>query len=547
MDRADPSLPLAFSYTETVLDLFSNRVRLAPSSVALRDDLGVWTYQEVADLSDSIGQRLAETGIDKNSIVAIYASRSSSLVPALLGVWKAGAAFVILDSSYPAARTLDYATSVGVDALIVLEAAGELPAEFELLLNNKGFKLRADLPVSYEDAAAKFPPGQRNQDRQVLDADDTAYVLFTSGTTAKPKAIATPHSALPHFLRWYAKTFNPGPEDRFSMLSGLSHDPLMRDIFVPLSVGATLCIPNPDLLKLPRRLLQWMGSTQITLTHLTPSLARLLIRLAQAGVQPLPSLRYALTGGEPLRFPDVLGFRKVAPGASLVNCYGASETPQIMAYTINAPSSEIGERGIVPFDSVVDDVQMLILREDRTLAGFNETGEICVRTKYLSKGYLNSPNLTAERFIANPFASSGDSLDRIYRTGDLGKLVPDVGIEYVGRADNQVKIRGFRVELEEIETVLRSSPLVSDAAVLCDANPDDPLLYAFVQVSLGFDLDECKRLLASSLPNYMIPRDIFEVSALPHNPNGKVDRQQLLSLIERLVMRPTSNAKPPAR
>ena len=365
----------------------------------------------------------------------------------------------------------------------------------------------------------------------IPEANDTAYILFTSGTTGSPKAIATQHCAFPHFLGWYVKTFDPLPEDRFSMLSGLSHDPLMRDIFVPLSIGASVCIPKPDFMKLPRRLLQWMGSTGITFAHLTPSLGRLLTRAAQPGVQPMPVLRRAFFGGEPLRFSDVRQFHNVAPNALVVNCYGASETPQIIAYQIiDAPLDE-GVDGQVPLNKSIDDVQMLILREDGSMAEDNEAGEICVRTRYLAKGYLGPSTAASERFVANPFNASKDPLDRIYKTGDIGRFLPGLGIEFVGRTDDQIKLRGFRVELGEVEDALRNCPMVSNGAVVVDSSIDDPALYAFVEVASGFDSNECKKRLARILPNYMVPRELFALPTLPHTPNGKLDRAFLLSLV----------------
>ena len=470
-----------------------------------------------------MGERLAADGA-RGSAIGIYSSRHAALVPTLLGIWKAGAAAVILDSSYPPARLASQAAAAGLRGLICLEAAGRIPNALETL----PVKFRRTMPTLEAAAMADFA-GSRTGALPAPAADDTAYILFTSGTTGQPKAIATPHSALPHFLDWYAKTFRPTPADRFSMLSGLSHDPLMRDVFVPLTSGATLHIPKPDLLKLPRMLLQWLRAKQITYSHLTPSMGRLLTRVVQAGGPPLPDLRYAVFGGEPLRYSDAREFRMTAPHTAIVNCYGASETPQIMAFHLIGPADEIRPDGLAPVGEAIDDVQILILDENRNPVPGDREGEIAIRTRYLSKGYLNSPTMTAESFIPNPSAAGSDPDDRIYLTGDRGRRIAHSGIVYSGRSDLQVKIRGFRVELEEVEIALKNCPAVIDAAAAIDPEQADPQLYAFVQTHPGFDRSDCRKRLAATLPQYMAPADIFEVADIPLTPNGKVDPARLLA------------------
>jgi amino acid adenylation domain-containing protein len=524
MQQGNPSLPLSFRYSRGVVEMFSERARQMPDSVALHDDEGSWTFEGVASVSDGVAERLAANGVS-GSAVGIYSSRHAALVPALLGIWKAGAAAVILDSSYPPARLASQAAAAGLQGLICLEAAGPIPNAFETL----PVKLRLTMPALEAAAFADFARSRIGAALAASAAEDTAYILFTSGTTGQPKAIATPHSALPHFLDWYSKTFRPTPADRFSMLSGLSHDPLMRDVFVPLTTGAALHIPKPDLLKLPRMLLQWLRAKQITYSHLTPSMGRLLTRVVQAGGQPLPDLRYAVFGGEPLRYSDAREFRMTAPNATIVNCYGASETPQIMAFHLIGPADEIGPDGLAPVGEAIDDVQILILDEKRNPVPGDREGEIAIRTRYLSKGYLDSPAMTAERFIRNPFAAGSDPDDRIYLTGDRGRRIAHSGIVYSGRSDSQVKIRGFRVELEEVEIALKNCPAVIDAAAAMDPEQADPQLYAFVQTHPGFDRSECRKRLAATLPQYMAPADIFEVADFPLTPNGKVDRRRLVA------------------
>jgi amino acid adenylation domain-containing protein len=526
MSPSNSSLPSSFRYTRSVAHIVSESARRTPESIALCDDAGTWSFRDMEAISDGIGARLAAEGFGKNSVVGVYSSRCAALVPSLLGIWKAGAASVILDSSYPEARLAAQAAAAGVSALLCMEGAGPLPDALASMRS----KIRLTIPML---PAAAFHTSGRSVKFATPAADDTAYILFTSGTTGQPKAIATPHSGLPHFLSWYSKAFRPAAHDRFSMLSGLSHDPLMRDLFTPLTAGATLYIPKPDLLKTPRLLLQWMRMNQITWSHLTPSMGRLLARVAQAGGGPLTSLRYAVFGGEPLRYSDVREFRAVAPNAAIINAYGASETPQIMAFHVIEPDAKIPSDGLVAIGEAIDDVEVLLLDERQNVVPVDHEGEIGIRTKYLSKGYLNSPAMTAERFIPNPFRSDPDPEDRIYLTGDHGRRAASLGILYSGRFDSQVKIRGFRVELEEVEMELAKCPMVAAAAAAVDGERSDPGLYAFVQTRPGFDRGDCRKRLAAALPHYMVPTDIFEVAEIPLTPNGKVDRQRLLGTTKR--------------
>ena len=282
---------------------------------------------------------------------------------------------------------------------------------------------------------------------------------------------------------------------------------------------------------MPRLLLQWMRSKQITRSHMTPSIGRLFSRLVQIAGGPLTSLRYVHFGGEPLRYSDVSDFRSTAPNATIVNCYGASETPQIMACHAIAPADAIPREGVVPIGTAIDDVQLLILDEGQALVADGVAGEIAVRTKYLSKGYLNEPGLTAVRFIRNPFGDAKDPLDRIYLTGDRGRTTAELGVEFSGRSDNQVKIRGFRVELEEVEMALRKCFGVVDAAAVIDSERAEPLLHAFVRVGPGFDASQCRKYILLTLPQYMVPTNVVEVGEFPLTPNGKLDRGGLLALL----------------
>ena len=278
-----------------------------------------------------------------------------------------------------------------------------------------------------------------------------AYVAFTSGSTGAPLGIRSSHAPVSHFLAWHIATFGLRSGDRFSLLSGIAHDPVLRDIFTPLSLGASLHVPAPDVRESPEALARWLAGERITVAHLTPPLAQLV--LADEEETQFASLRRPFFGGDRLDLRNRRALRRRAPDCRFVNFYGTTETPQAMSFHAVDPG-EIEARAPEARFRIgrgIDGVQILVQNGER-LCGIGEPGEICVRTPYLSDGYLEDER-NAGRF--------GDSDGvRCYRTGDLGIYDPDGRVEILGRNDAQAKIRGYRVEPREIEAVLEAHPAV---------------------------------------------------------------------------------------
>lgn len=515
----DPTRKLRLSFGAPVWKLVSDQARSSPHSVAICDDLGQWTYGELDAASNLVAHQLRSLGVEGGQFVAIWGRRSSWLVTAIIGVLKSEAAFCVLDPSHPQARILRQLRML--EPSVLLSPEGEKPPEsVELELCSHGGRILA-LPSTAQGLKSLLRGHILWATSDVsTNAQDAAYVLFTSGTTGLPKAIVTPHHALPHFLRWYTRRFDFSSNDRMAMLSGLSHDPLLRDVFTPLSIGATLHIPPQEFMREPALLNPWLRERQITVCHWTPSFCKMLCG-GQLNYLTLPDLRYAFFGGETLHSNHIAAFRNLAPRAQAVNCYGTSETPQIMAFHI---VRETGEPDLIPFNTGIDDVQLLVLDSKNRLCTENETGEICVRTPYLSSGYLGDPEQTRQCFVPNPFGShSVDSPDLLYRTGDLGVYGGDGLVHYVGRADRQMKIRGFRVELDEIEVTLQGAPAVRHAVVLRRQTESGDRIAAFVEPEPAYRLDTVKAYLQDSLPDYMTPSEYHEVDRFPLTANGKVD------------------------
>jgi amino acid adenylation domain-containing protein len=539
----DPTQALGSDWEGAIHTQISRQARRVPEHPAVLDSQGAWTYQELDARSNQLAHYLRAHGIRAQDVVAIYGHRSVSLVWALLGVLKAGAAFTILDPAYPALRLIDYVQLAKPRGWLQVEAAGRLPGSLEeFVARASRLVCRLVLPPCATDAAHNLLKDYSTGDAGVtVGPDDLACVTFTSGSTGKPKGIMGKHGPLSHFMPWQSQTFGLDGSDRYSMLSGLSHDPLQRDIFTSLWLGATLCIPTPEELYTPGRLAGWMREQKISVAHLTPAMIQMLTQ-TQAG-EEIRSLRYAFIVGDVLTKQDVSRLQRLAPWVTCVNLYGATETQRAIGYyvvppALSQPDEELLEerqKQVLPLGRGVEDVQLLILNTSRQLAGIGEVGEIYVRSPHLAGGYVGDDALTEECFPVNPFTAAAS--DRLYKTGDLGRYLPDGNVEFLGRGDFQVKIRGFRVEPGEIEAALGRHPAVQQAVVLAREDspgasktpPWDKRLVAYVVFNQGQApvVGELRRFLRERLPVYMVPAAFVFLECLPLTPNRKVDRNKL--------------------
>jgi amino acid adenylation domain-containing protein len=527
----DPTVPLEVRWEGSVQDRFLAQAAKRPEAVAISEPEGEWTYAELEQLSGGLSARLNRQGIASGDVVAIYAHRSAQLVLAMLGVLRAGAAFCILDPAYPESRLCRSFEAIQPKGWIQISGAGEPPESLLALVESKVGPCRLKLPPTLETTRTVEWAKERIPQR-VMDPDSLAYVTFTSGTTGEPKCILGTHRPLSHFVKWHCAKFGLQDTDRFSMLSGLAHDPILRDIFTPLWLGATLCIPDPDEILEPGYLSEWMLKQRITVSHLTPPMGAL---IAESATVQLPALRYMFLGGELLTQRGAALLKQMSPAAQIVNFYGTTETPQAIAWhPIDSAqlagceeNAAIAARPI-PIGNSIADVQVLILNRAGGLAGAGELGEIFIRTPYLTLGYANDKKLTGERFVVNPF--TGRNEDKLYRTGDLGRYRPDGIVELAGRADQQIKIRGYRVELGEIEAALTSHENVRKCVVVARKDQTEDMRLAAYVVAAGTKRptrEDLRTHLNTLLPDYMVPSVFTFLDAIPLTPNGKVDRGAL--------------------
>ncbi|HEX3554514.1 MAG TPA: non-ribosomal peptide synthase/polyketide synthase, partial [Thermoanaerobaculia bacterium] len=524
----DPTAALSARWEGAVHDLFSGHARRSPGSLAAVDPAETWTYGELEAQANRLAGWLGAGGLTAGDVVALWAHRSAPLVWGVLGVLKAGAVFIMLDPRYPAPRQAQMLRLARPRAWLQVEAAGPVPEELGRELDDLGCSCRLRLPARADDRGAldDFPPEPPGV---TVGPDAAAYVAFTSGSTGVPKGVRGRHGSLSHFIPWLRQRFHLGADDRFSMLSGLAHDPLHRDLFTPLQLGAAVVIPDPARMDEPGWLAAWMRREGVTIAHLTPALGQILTagNETEAGTE-VPSLRHVFLVGDVLTRRDVARLRRLAPRVTVVNYYGSTETQRAVGYHVAEGPDRERVKEVLPLGRGTPDVQLLVLNAAGALAGVGELGELSVRSPHLALGYLGDPQLTAERFAVNPFTGSPD--DRLYRTGDLGRYLPNGEAVFAGRADTQVKVRGFRIELGEIEAVLLGFPGVREAVVVARQDGgDERYLAAYVVPAGGAALaaPELRAFLRERLPDYMVPAAFMLLERLPLTPNRKVDRRAL--------------------
>ena len=523
----DPTVALTADDDVAIHHVFELQAGRTPNRTALVDADGSWSYAELNDTSDRLAQFLRRQGVARGEVVAVYATASASLVHCLLGILKAGAAFLILDAAYPEARLRRYLEIANPVALLNLESAGPLPGSLEQFAATS--RCRCEVPRQKAQVLASLRPGVTGGDASAVSGRDAAYVLFTSGSTGEPLGIRGTHRPVSHFLRWHIQTFGFDASDRFSLLSGIGHDILQRDVFTPLWLGASLHIPAPEQRDSSDVLAHWLEREKITVTHLTPALAELLCEPASAGRMALSQLRWMFFGGDRLTHGLVQRVRRSATACQLVNFYGATETPQAMSYELidpNIAASRPPHEGVA-IGRGIDGAQLLLINRAGKLAGVGELAEIYVRSPYLGAKYLKESPQTIDRFSANPFLPAPGEI--IYRTGDMGRYLANGHVAFVGRRDQQAKLRGFRIELGEVEAALRNCAGVRDSVVVVAADEfgEKQLVAYVVPAQCGFNLTarHIRTWLKKCVPAYVIPSCFFVISAVPLTPNGKVDRK----------------------
>ncbi|WP_243049111.1 non-ribosomal peptide synthetase [Dyella sp. RRB7] len=496
-----PAQQLAHEY-------FEQQVDRAPSRTAISTGPTPWSYAQLEARANRIAHVLRERGVARGSLVGLSLARSADMVAALLAVLKTGAGYVPLDPGFPSERLAFMAEDASLAALIVDDAASTafaFPAAQILSLARDAQAIEAASP-------ARLP-----RDEKAATPESVAYLIYTSGSTGKPKGVRVPHRATANFLSSMQREPGIGEDDRLVAVTTLSFDIAFLELMLPLSVGAAIAIASYDDVRdgaAMRRLVEHSGATMM---QATPAGWRILLESGWPGHAGFK----AIAGGEPL--PLDLAETLLERCGELWNAYGPTETTVWSTlWRVSHP------RAGISIGRPIANTTVHILDELGAPCPLGMPGEIYIGGDGVTLGYLNRPELNAERFLADPFA--GHAQARMYRTGDRGRWLANGLLEHRGRLDFQVKIRGYRIELGEIETALAELPEVARAVVVArEDRPGDVRLVAYVVPSEGAAIEEtelCPRL-RQRLPDYMLPQHMMALEAIPLLPNGKIDRKSL--------------------
>ncbi|SDH31993.1 non-ribosomal peptide synthetase [Nitrosomonas sp. Nm132] len=495
-----------YADTEPVHRLIERQVAERPEAIALIFGDTELSYAELNRRANRLAHRLIALGVTPETRVGIAAERSIEMIVGLLAILKAGGAYVPLDPAYPRER-LHYMVRDSAIALLLTQSAIR-----ERIPHAEGCQV-------VELDTLDLTDWPQNNPQVSLHGEHLAYLIYTSGSTGKPKGVMVRHHALSHFVMSMLELPGMTVKDTLVSVTALSFDIAGLEIYLPLSAGARLVLAPQAASHDGSILAQLLQTYQVSILQSTPAGWRVLLA---SGWQALPEEENqpplkCLCGGEALPIDLVDQLR--ALNVELWNMYGPTET------TIWSVIGRIDQRAI-SLGNPIAATQLYILDAEMKPVPYGVVGELYLGGMGLARGYLNKPGLTAERFIADPFADEGG---RLYRTGDLARWRADGQIEYLGRLDYQVKIRGFRIELGEIEAQLLSHPEVREAVVAAKEAPSGARLVAYVSLHAGSTVDTAvlRESIGKALPDYMVPSAIVMLERLPLNANGKVDRKLL--------------------
>ncbi|KAF9069460.1 hypothetical protein BDP27DRAFT_1325376 [Rhodocollybia butyracea] len=591
----DPRAPLNWcEWPGPITSIFASNATKTPEKAVIITQTKSHTYGSLLRSTNILSNHLLKHGVERGDVVMIYAHRSADLVLAVLGTLTAGATFSVIDPAYPPERQIVYLSVARPKAVIILQGAQDdnpvdpsVRGYWEKDLG--GVKVCVEGVSLGEDGAVYADGGtleeNTNNPGVVLGPDSVATLSFTSGSTGVPKGVRGRHYSLTHFFPWMATRFGLGPESRFTMLSGIAHDPIQRDSTLhTLFLGASLHVPPSSAIGTPGALASWMDAQKVTVTHLTPAMGQLVTTTGAnegenaAGAAPsVPSLRAAFFVGDLLTKRDVARLQALARNVVVINMYGTTETQRAVSYHALVPFSEdpaylSTQKEVIPAGKGMKDVQLLVVnRNDKSIpCAVGEAGEIYVRSGGLAEGYLvppealanGEPDMNEEKFVRNWFRSANPSgqedagyLDTLSTSSDPARHYwHGIRDRMYRRADNQIKIRGFRIELGEVDTHLAAHPGVRENVTLVRRDKDEEkMLVSYIVPVNSWEGDasedkivdaeeggveggirryamlirDIRTHLKKKLPGYSIPTLIIPLSRMPLNPNGKIDRPAL--------------------
>jgi D-alanine--poly(phosphoribitol) ligase subunit 1 len=467
---------------------------------------------ELNERANQLACSLRAMGIRPGHIVALMVERSFAMIIGILGIIKAGAAYLPLSPNNPPARTQYMLKDAEVRVLIVhSKTADRTPFDGTI--------------VNIDDPGIYLRP--RENPIIVNRAQDLAYLIYTSGSTGKPKGVMIEHRCVVNRLHWMQRAYPIDGNDVILQKTPYSFDVSVWELFWWALQGAKLCFLMPGGEGSPLAIIDAIRKHRVTVLHFVPSMLNVFLEYLDGKhdrvLEGLASVRRVFVSGEALMPSHVRKFNKVLTnriGARLTNLYGPTEATVDVSY-YDCPSHNDFET--IPIGKPIDNIKLYVIRDGRQMA-IGEAGELCIAGVGLARGYLNNQTLTDEKFVDNP-CNRGE---RIYRTGDVARWLPDGNIEYLGREDHQVKIRGVRIELGEIENTIRDCPGIADCVCVVRKYSENVILIiAYLVCRSEMDIDGLKQYLKKHLPDYSIPSHFAILEKMPLTPNGKADRKAL--------------------
>jgi amino acid adenylation domain-containing protein len=482
---------------------FERQVQNAPDAVAVVFRGEALSYQELNARSNRLARRLRSRNARREAVVALCVDPSLDMLVGILGILKAGAAYLPLDSGYPMDRLAFTIENSDACGLVTQERwLQRLPQRPEAFCLDRDWSQVE--PYSAENLVSDVTPG------------NLAYLIYTSGSTGRPKGVGVTHAGLMNLVRWHQKTYEVSPADRASQLASLGFDASVWESWPYLAAGASIHIPDDETRRSPSEVARWICEEGVTLSFLPTPLAAMAFDVDWPNTVPLRAL---LTGGDRLpRAP-----RQDLPFA-VTNHYGPTENSVVSTWCQVSGRSQAAP----PIGRPISNTRAYVVDRFLNPLPTGIPGELHVAGAGLARGYLGNPELTAERFLPDPFAEEAGA--RLYKTGDLVRQLSDGGIDFLRRLDHQVKVRGYRIELGEIESTLREHPQVREAAVeVRETRAGENRLVAYVVPGPGTQSMESalRDYLRAKLPSYMVPGSFVELQALPLSPSGKLDRRAL--------------------
>ncbi|MGX1572818.1 amino acid adenylation domain-containing protein, partial [Paenibacillus terrae] len=488
---------------QTIHGLFETQAAQTPEQAALFFEGEQLTYRELNERANRLARTLRSQGVTKDRLVGLMTERSVDMIVGIFGILKAGGAYVPIDPTYPEERIRYMLDDSGAELLLTQSHLVD-----KVTFDGKVLVLDGAQGVYHEDGSNLEP---------VSGPNDLAYVIYTSGTTGQPKGVMLEHHGLCNLKTYFDQTLRISASDHALLFASYSFDAACWEIFQALFCGATLYVPTSETILNYERFEQYMADHQITVAALPPTYAVYL------EPERMPNLRILFTAGSASSTELVYKWKDQV---AYYNGYGPTENS--VATSIWPVSEDERAGQLISIGRPMPNHRVYMVDVHGHLAPVGVAGELCVSGPGLARGYLDRPELTAEKFVPNPFAAGKAGYERMYRTGDLARWMPDGNIEYLGRIDHQVKIRGYRIELGEVEAQILKVEDVQEVIVLAQADEQGQnQLVAYYVAERDVSAGELRGLLGEELPNYMVPSYFIQLEQMPLTPNGKIDRKAL--------------------